>query len=305
MQEKFFHSPVVTQYHSPPIVPPSVHPVASQGVRGDRAGRTLELGPRIFSIKMTAHRIRKRERPTMRQLRFLIPRRASAWAVVAILLGIVGYSIATRTLDDYVTYVTGLTAFWQLFLSYLSMRLAHLERREIRAPDFKMFVYFLIRAVPFAVITYAIGVCLKDLYIWLAATQYTVIVVGATLVIGFYLFAFRRDLRFLYGVSEVLVGLLVSAYRYAPQTSLWQFDVFLPFLTAGVYLVVRGFDNIHQGLNSDPIDPFVGWLTTYRKSISTSQLFVPRRLTKGQRPTTKDTMKSRRKAPHGVPKAPR
>ena len=72
------------------------------------------------------------------------------------------------------------------------------------------------------------------------------------------LFLFRYYCRSIYGLSETLVGLIVAASR------VWNNDIpasdpslYLAILTAGVYLVVRGLDNIYQGIVSQPRDRVV------------------------------------------------
>lgn len=74
------------------------------------------------------------------------------------------------------------------------------------------------------------------------------------LIMGYALFLFRLKARFFYGVSELLVGLLVA---YTQIQSLQKEDqIFhpafaIPLFTASVYLIVRAFDNMHQGRDSD------------------------------------------------------
>jgi hypothetical protein len=73
---------------------------------------------------------------------------------------------------------------------------------------------------------------------------------------GAILFAFRLKYRAIYGLSEATVGVLIAAQRFAePTTNEAGFSFFIVFLTAGIYLVVRGMDNIHQGITKPPLDP--------------------------------------------------
>lgn len=215
--------------------------------------------------------------------------------LTSLMLISVGYSIATRTFEDYVEYVHAITLFWFVFFIYLAINQAHANGRVLGRPRFKGIMLFIAIAIPMAVVTYGIGVSAKDLYLWVAATRYEFIIVGTALVLGFYLFQLRLNLRLLYGISEVMVGLFVAAYRHTQSTSIWHFDVFLPFLTAGVYLVVRGFDNIHQGLMQDPPDPLVLWVKSLSKTSNTQSEAVPRRIKKKEsRLKPIETMKTRR-----------
>ena len=56
-----------------------------------------------------------------------------------------------------------------------------------------------------------------------------------------------------YGFTEVLVGATVAGYRVATNQGL-NTELYLVVLTAGIYLVVRGLDNVQQGLKARPDD---------------------------------------------------
>jgi hypothetical protein len=78
------------------------------------------------------------------------------------------------------------------------------------------------------------------------------------LCLGAFLFAVRLRYRATYGLSEVVVGLVIAAYRFEANISGAKPispDFLVAILTAAVYLVVRGFDNIHQGIAKEPVDP--------------------------------------------------
>lgn len=93
--------------------------------------------------------------------------------------------------------------------------------------------------------------------IYRASGQNTIVVatVGVTVVLGSALFFVRLRLRFLYGLSEALIGVAVAGHRASAEQSIFptHFGFYLAVLTAGVYLVVRGLDNIHQA-TKDPDD---------------------------------------------------
>jgi len=77
------------------------------------------------------------------------------------------------------------------------------------------------------------------------------------LAIGGIFFVFRYKRRFLYGVLEALVGAVVGCQYFDTLISKPISDPSLEpavvaTLTGGIYLVVRGFDNMQNGLNSDP-----------------------------------------------------
>jgi hypothetical protein len=82
-------------------------------------------------------------------------------------------------------------------------------------------------------------------------------VAGFALVAGLMLFWLRLRLRLVYGLSEVIVGLAIAAWRgYGETTSGVPSspEFYFAILTASIYLVVRGLDNMHQALqsNGDP-----------------------------------------------------
>lgn len=102
----------------------------------------------------------------------------------------------------------------------------------------------------------------RTAYVWLSdptvdrrhAAAAVMLLVGAS---GFVLFWFRLIARACYGAVEVLVGLYVALAQIqnvAPGRPVIQESVLLGLLTAGVYLVVRGLDNVHQGCTSSKPD---------------------------------------------------
>jgi hypothetical protein len=92
-------------------------------------------------------------------------------------------------------------------------------------------------------------------------TWLTLLAAVVTLGVGALFFIFRLRQRFLYGATEALAGAAVAAHRLSvepgqgvPNDGGFYFAVF----TAGVYLVVRGIDNMHVALHSGA-DPFLRW----------------------------------------------
>ncbi|MDM0046210.1 hypothetical protein QTH91_17090 [Variovorax dokdonensis] len=79
------------------------------------------------------------------------------------------------------------------------------------------------------------------------------------LVVGSVLFFVRSFARAFYGFHEALVGIFIAgynAYKAVGFPSSWDSGVYLALVTAGVYLVVRGLDNIQVGITKEPYDPF-------------------------------------------------
>jgi len=92
--------------------------------------------------------------------------------------------------------------------------------------------------------------------------------VVATGVSGAVLFYFRLKARCLYGCSEVLVGLLVAGARLNAEAAPGlNAPILIALLTAGAYLVVRGLDNIHQGIKTQG-DLVISYLVQLKDSIA-------------------------------------
>lgn len=113
---------------------------------------------------------------------------------------------------------------------------------------------------------YAVGVVLKDTWLWArilpndtAARQIAprVIVAVGILAVGTALFWLRLRIRAVYGATEVVVAVVI-ALAQTRQQSLSAVatnpQIALALLTASIYLVVRGLDNIHHGLYKSPPD---------------------------------------------------
>lgn len=78
--------------------------------------------------------------------------------------------------------------------------------------------------------------------------------VVATAAAGGAFFVFRLRQRLLYGCTEALVGIAVGGHRLSvePGDGLpTETGFYFAVLTAGVYLVVRGLDNIHQAVKAN------------------------------------------------------
>jgi hypothetical protein len=77
------------------------------------------------------------------------------------------------------------------------------------------------------------------------------------LFIGILLFVFRCRYRSLYGATEILAGIIVGMMRTWAGFEVGT-ELFVVLLTASVYLIVRGLDNVQQGLMKPPFDPIAG-----------------------------------------------
>lgn len=85
----------------------------------------------------------------------------------------------------------------------------------------------------------------------------------ASVAFGLLLFFVRLKLRFVYGLTEVFAGVAVAIQRVTSEVTVpssLTTGISLGFLTAGVYLIVRGIDNVHQSLFGSSPDPIAEWL---------------------------------------------
>jgi hypothetical protein len=120
---------------------------------------------------------------------------------------------------------------------------------------------------------YSIGVAFKDTYNWITALTLSrdqrLAVVGLfILTVGSGLFLLRLRFRSLYGLTEVIAGVFVGTLKISPgaskpvpeistMISTLTTDAYVAVLTAGIYLVVRGLDNVHHGIFKDPASDLV------------------------------------------------
>jgi hypothetical protein len=189
------------------------------------------------------------------------------WAIV--------HGARTRTLTEYLTYSSYISAPVSIVLLYL----AYVEWRKPEARRWTPALYLLatiggpVAAFLVSAIYYSFGIALKDLYLWtqspsLSRTEAITVAALFTASIGASLFYFRLRLRSLYGLTETLVGVGVAAHRtyIEPATVARDPSFYLALLTAGVYLVVRGLDNVHQGIVKDPRDPAMAWFIASLRS---------------------------------------
>jgi hypothetical protein len=117
---------------------------------------------------------------------------------------------------------------------------------------------------------YVLGVSLYDLFRWARSfvivasygpARIRILVALSSLGIGAICYAVRSRYRTCYGITEIIIGVLVALSKTSENsTNFNQLEVTqvsstfaLAVLTASVYLIVRGFDNLAQGLEKDPV----------------------------------------------------
>lgn len=123
------------------------------------------------------------------------------------------------------------------------------------------FVVGAIASIQLGVMAYVLLIPFTDIFLWVFSsvtlkTTSAIAISILTLVLGCLLFFFRLRCRCIYGVTEVMAGLFIAGYKFSETEAtkaLTDPNFYLVMLTAGVYLVVRGLDNLHQGMDRDPI----------------------------------------------------
>ena len=183
--------------------------------------------------------------------------------VVPLTLGAVLYSVFHRTTQEFLAESAPIAAFL-VFIAYsfFIMRWSLFGRPKFNIHLVLLPILYLpILSVLVTVIYWGIWIALHDSYVWFQHQSpprgFFLTVIGILVVlIGYNLFLFRLHARFIFGLTEAIAGLVI-ALRNVPADAdpvLWSSEIFLVILTAGIFLVVRGFDNMHTGVRSEPRD---------------------------------------------------
>ena len=130
---------------------------------------------------------------------------------------------------------------------------------------------------------YFLGASMRDLVLWVpkgldmlsgpiewSSAPTVGIAVCIPLIIGGLLFCIRRNMRVLYGATETLMGIIVfmsSLSAKRPGVKVTDPAFALAMLTASIYLVVRGLDNVDQGWQEKEKDLGVKLLTVVAKLV--------------------------------------
>jgi hypothetical protein len=79
--------------------------------------------------------------------------------------------------------------------------------------------------------------------------------IAALLLLGIGLFWYRQQYRLSYGVFEFLAGVIMSIYVFFPKFDYGNLGVSLGLqVLAGLYVMVRGLDNIGTGLQGTKLE---------------------------------------------------
>lgn len=193
------------------------------------------------------------------------------WALV--------HAIRTRTVDDFIKYPGYIAGTIALVLAIIFLvDWVKSGRRGLAGEDFAIILGGAAGAAVGGIAYYSAGASIKDAYLWIqqpsvlqTATSKpgaVLITILGTVATGALLFYIRLRLRSVYGLTEAIVGVTMAANRVMSlqdMTSFRDSNFYLALLTAGIYLVVRGMDNIHQGLTKSPLDPAASAVVNWYK----------------------------------------
>ncbi|MGB4065559.1 MAG: hypothetical protein WBK19_17180 [Azonexus sp.] len=171
------------------------------------------------------------------------------------------HTIITRTPSDFLSilkYVVPVTIF--LFFSNYSVDEKIGSDGEVTRyypsarEAFEGAIIGSVFLIPIGVVILSVYSSAVDTVAWMQSPNlddYVVKVISAVavLIAGHVLFLFRQKYRPIYGATELLVGVAIAMNNGHELLKNGEFDLTMvfAFITAGVYLVVRGLDNIHEG----------------------------------------------------------
>lgn len=162
------------------------------------------------------------------------------------------FALQQRALEDIFKYLPWI-AF--VFLVALSALFIERERRPTAlTTSLKIWsvlpMMFLVPIVA-SIITYSSIVLAYDFLSAAIQTKSAIRIAILATIAGLVLWFFRFKCRSTYGLIEALVGVYLAWRTVEANTWKSESDMYLAVLTAGVYLIVRGVDNIEQGLEKD------------------------------------------------------
>jgi hypothetical protein len=172
------------------------------------------------------------------------------------------HAIQTRTIEDFIKY--SLYIAIPLAIIYGSIVFSGLldtEGKNKLTHRLLLLPMIIFGSLFIGAMYYALAASLKDVYLWLRSPSVSrngaiIITILITTVVAFILFYFRLKLRSIYGLTEAAIGLIVAVNRVVDSRTIgFNSNFYLIMLTASIYLIVRGFDDIHQGLTKSPVDP--------------------------------------------------
>ncbi len=202
--------------------------------------------------------------------------------VNAITLLAIYHAATTRTTEDYLQYGGGIGVTSLLLLGNELLKDHWKSRRIIGWKKLFLLVNLALGIIAgTGALYYSFAASTYDFVKWLIE-QWERHDIGpffvstVVFVTGLILFWFRLRCRATYGFTEVLVGVSIASYKYVEVSAYTNtalpvdLNFLIALLTAGVYLVVRGLDNIQQGLITEPGDPFLKPIVQWYQALGTA-----------------------------------
>jgi len=174
------------------------------------------------------------------------------------------YATKTRSLRDFLHYGPYIALGFSI--TFILVFTAIIITKGLRKVTVKTYVgiFSIIVVLPIiaGITYYSFFASIKDIFFWVLSPKFSKtsgIILTSIFVLctGLGLFYFRLHMRAIYGITEAAIGIIIGAYRVSTQKDpLSNSDFYLAILSASVFLIVRGFDNIHQGLYKEPVDNY-------------------------------------------------
>lgn len=181
-------------------------------------------------------------------------------------IAVVYYTAQNRTCHEFAFYsifISGiLVAVCICFIIFLYFKFGNSVK------EYKMLIQLLFLLIILGPIYYSLFVTLKSLALFLVSSKLIILLILLILALGFSFFILRLKLRIIYGFIEIIVGIFIAYDKLSKTNFILSLDseFLIPLLTASIYLIVRGFDNIHQGINAEnPKDPLINYFNLLLK----------------------------------------
>jgi hypothetical protein len=187
------------------------------------------------------------------------------------------YAFGSRTLVDLWNYCKPVAIALTALFVLISLGLLH--DKETRPPGtiVAVIVFSPLLACLLAVTFFAVETSLRDFFSW-AQNPKTHSWLGvasslAVLMLGAILFYFRLHWRSCFGVAEASAGVLLAlqkVFSFQDLNASTDLGFLAWLLTASIFLVVRGFVNVHEGIGPPAKDKavaaLIGWIRSPKQT---------------------------------------
>jgi len=179
------------------------------------------------------------------------------------------YAIQNRDLSIFITnsgIVVGIIYSIFLLLALFFFK----KTKNIKVTQKLLTAFFLVFLL--GPIYYSAGVVVKDIFVYIQSPETTrnwatCVTVFSILTVSLVLFYLRLKYRCIYGLSEATIGVLIAIHKvlFSESKDLIDSEFYVAILTASIFLIVRGFDNIHIGLTKEPDAVALKFLSLFEK----------------------------------------